>query len=110
MLKESEVNQSPRNNSHKNVLTKNGFNNYHINHSKQFARDQYNDKNVSCELKTKIKMNYNASNVVSDNNIETFLHKVEHIPEKVIFNIAKIFEAYYWGINVENFKLIYYVS
>lgn len=108
MSKESDVNQSSHTNSYINALTENGFYNYHkiINNSKQFGCDQYNDKNSSRELK----MNDHSSDVIFDDNVKTFLHKTEHIPKKVLFNITKLFEVYNLGVNVENFEVIYRVS
>lgn len=110
--KEAEVNQSPHTNSLKNTFTENGFNNCHkiINNSKQFGCDQYNDTNISFELKTNLKMNDLSRNVGFNDNIKTFSQKAKHIPERVLFNIAKLFEVYNLGVNIENFKVIYKVS
>lgn len=103
---ETVINQSQRNNSFKNSFTKDGFNNYDkiVNSFRRFGSYQSNDENVSS------KINDHLNNVNFDDNLKIFLHKTKNIPKKVLLNIAKMFEVYNWGVNIENFKFIYNVS
>lgn len=107
---ERNVNQTSRSDSHKNTLTNNFFNVRHkIVNTVEYGCDQYYEQDISSELK-KLKVNDPWSKEVFKNNLNIFLDKTKHIPEKVLFNIVKILKIYKVGVFIDNFIFIYNVS